>query len=53
MVGTAAEANSIGPNTFFNAGHTIATADQCLPPLARVRAHKSTQQQRPFKPVRP
>jgi parallel beta-helix repeat protein len=52
MIGTAAGVNSIGPNTFFNAGHTTATADQCTPPLARVRLPKSAQQ-RPFKPARP
>jgi len=36
MVGTAAGSNSIGFNTFFNARHTVLTADRCTPPLRSV-----------------
>jgi nitrous oxidase accessory protein NosD len=50
MVGTAAGSNSIGSNAFFNARHTVLTADQCTPPLSSVRQANASSAARILRP---
>lgn len=54
MLGTAAGANVIGKNTFFNVRQTTTTADQCTPALhaAQVRAQSAAVRHR-ASPIRP
>jgi nitrous oxidase accessory protein NosD len=50
MVGTAAGSNSIGFNAFFNARHTVLTADRCTPPLSSVRPVNVSSVAQTFRP---
>jgi hypothetical protein len=50
MVGTAAGSNSIGFNAFFNARHTVLTADRCTPPLSSVPLVNASSVAQTFRP---